>query len=445
MEESTVVRVDEAVPRVPPVHNRERSPVITPSRVSNYQDSIRDSKSPSRDSESMDQNEKETEKSREKMEVDEEDKEGIKKLLRERAKEIRVELDLQLRRAFRTAFTRIGTEKNIIVGGFFFYNRFEEYPTAESIQKGLLEVLPDLEILPLENWPGTAMDGRNVVVKVEEWKTAWEVRKKILEVGGRLAEKWNRVFRWKDFLDHHLWSFEFIGAMGEWEPVNIIETLLVNGQFPSRGLKYLVRVRGSSCQRKVRLVYEDVPVLMIQMLSQERIARGVPVQTKNGFLVGFWFFFWFSGGFVFLAEKKNLETDGKKRKERKEKEEKNGAKIKKLKLAGVVSFDPKIDGRDAQTFRDFLERLFKEENQKTEGYLPFRGFLDRLCVLVKTTSFYGNLLCHYLSQLNQLQNPKELTKEIVMHYASLSMIVLRNTFIVMGPVQRQDADYHSMK
>eukprot|EP00008_Paramoeba_atlantica_P007106 CAMPEP_0201492920 /NCGR_PEP_ID=MMETSP0151_2-20130828/35340_1 /ASSEMBLY_ACC=CAM_ASM_000257 /TAXON_ID=200890 /ORGANISM="Paramoeba atlantica, Strain 621/1 / CCAP 1560/9" /LENGTH=66 /DNA_ID=CAMNT_0047880009 /DNA_START=80 /DNA_END=277 /DNA_ORIENTATION=+ len=66
------------------------------------------------------------------------------------------------------------------------------------------------------------MDGRNVVVKVEEWKTAWEVRKKILEVGGRLAEKWNRVFRWKDFLDHHLWSFEFIGAMGEWEPVNII-------------------------------------------------------------------------------------------------------------------------------------------------------------------------------------------------------------------------------
>ena len=83
MEESTVVRVDEAVPRVPPVHNHERSPVITPSRVSNYQDSIRDSKSPSRDSESMEQNEKETEKSREKMEVDEEDKEGIKKLLRE--------------------------------------------------------------------------------------------------------------------------------------------------------------------------------------------------------------------------------------------------------------------------------------------------------------------------------------------------------------------------
>ena len=107
-------------------------------------------------------------------------------------------------------------------------------------------MLPDLEILPLENWPGTAMDGRNVVVKVEEWKTAWEVRKKILEVGGRLAEKWNRVFRWKDFLDLHLWSFEFIGAMGEWEPVNIIETLLVNRQFPSQGLKYLVRVRGSS-------------------------------------------------------------------------------------------------------------------------------------------------------------------------------------------------------
>ena len=35
MEESTVVQVDEAVPRAPPVHNRERTPVITPSRVSN--------------------------------------------------------------------------------------------------------------------------------------------------------------------------------------------------------------------------------------------------------------------------------------------------------------------------------------------------------------------------------------------------------------------------
>ena len=38
------------------------------------------------------------------------------------------------------------------------------------------------------------MDGWNVVVKVEEWKTAWEVRKKILEAGGRLAKKWNCVF-----------------------------------------------------------------------------------------------------------------------------------------------------------------------------------------------------------------------------------------------------------
>ena len=192
MEDSTAVRADEAVPRAPPVHNREQYPVVTPSRVSNYQDSIRNSKSPSGDSESMDQNKKETEKSRRKMEVDEEDKEGKKNLLRERAKEKRVELDSRLRLAFRTSIARIGTEKNIIVGGFFFYNRFDEYPAAESIQKGLLEVLPDLGILPLENWPGTAMDGRNVVVKVEEWKKAWEVRTKILEVGGRLAEKWNQ-------------------------------------------------------------------------------------------------------------------------------------------------------------------------------------------------------------------------------------------------------------
>ena len=50
-------------------------------------------------------------------------------------------------------------------------------------------MLPNLEILLLENWPGTVMDSQNVVVKVEEWKTAWEVRKKIFEAGGRLAEK----------------------------------------------------------------------------------------------------------------------------------------------------------------------------------------------------------------------------------------------------------------
>ena len=96
MEESTVVQVDEAVPRAPLVHNRECTPVITPSRVSNNQNSIKDLKSPSRDSESMDQNEKETEKLRGKMEVNEEDKEEIKKFLKKKLKKIRVKLDLQL-------------------------------------------------------------------------------------------------------------------------------------------------------------------------------------------------------------------------------------------------------------------------------------------------------------------------------------------------------------
>ena len=99
------------------------------------------------------------------------------------------------------------------MGCLYFFDGI--FPQPALLQEDLLEVLPELKILPLRGIPGSASLLRNVEVRVDQWEDAWEVRRAILENGGELANRWKRDFRWKDMLDHHLWAFEVTGLPKE--------------------------------------------------------------------------------------------------------------------------------------------------------------------------------------------------------------------------------------